>query len=130
MLITCDNVGCLQMSNAKIKVETNEVMCQECGKVINNVSEMMKRVLSSSGEIVRDNQRKAFTMGCKSCNANRQVVLDEDDNTVCSVCANAINVHPAMKQAILEVGEKLKRASDKTTKKAAKKKKVKKKAGK
>jgi len=129
MLIMCDNKGCLQQTNAKLNVETLEVICEDCKQPIRNISETMKRVLKSSGQIVRDEERKAFTMGCKSCNANRQVVLDQDDNTVCSVCANVINVHPAMKQAILEAGIRLAKQAEeqerpkiKTSKKTAKKK--------
>ena len=124
MLITCDNKGCLQASNALINAETLEVMCSECNNVINNVSDAMKRVLKSSGQILRTEQKKSFTMGCKECNANRQVVLDEKDNTVCSVCGNVINVHPAMRQAILETGEKLIKQikNKKSTKKTKKRK--------
>jgi len=130
MLIMCDNKGCLQSTDAKLNAETLEVFCQECKQQIRNISETMKRVLKSSGQIIRDEQRKAFTMGCKSCNANRQVVLDDNDNTVCSICANDIGVHPAMKQAIVEAGVRLakqstktKRPEIKTTKKKATKKK-------
>jgi hypothetical protein len=131
MLIMCDNKGCMQSTNAKLKVDTLEVICQECKQPIRNVADTMKRVLKSEGQIVRDEERKAFTMGCKSCNANRQVVLDNDDNTVCNVCANVINVHPAMKQAIVEAGVRLaKQVAEKTTRpkiKTAKKKTTKKK---
>ena len=127
MLIMCDNRGCLASTNAKLNAETLEVFCEDCKQPIKNISETMKRVLKSSGQIIRDEQRKAFTMGCKSCNANRQVVLDDKDNTVCNVCANVINVHPAMKQAIVEAGIRLAKQENteektKTTKKKTKKK--------
>ena len=80
----------------------------------------MKRVLISSGHILRSEEKKAFTMGCRNCNANRQVILDAKDNTICSVCHEPINVHPAMKQAILEVGERI-AIQTKTNKKTKKK---------
>jgi len=107
MLITCDNKGCLATTNARLKVDTLEVICEDCKQPIRNVSDTMKRVLKSEGQIVRDEERKAFTMGCKSCNANRQVVLNDKDETVCNVCTNVINVHPAMRQAIVEAGVRL-----------------------
>ena len=119
MLIMCDNRGCLQSTNAKLNVETLEVMCQECKRPITNIAETMKRVLKSSGQIVRDEEKRAFTMGCKVCNANRQVVLDANDNTVCNICASVVNVHPAMKQAIVEAGIRL--AKQSTPKKTPKK---------
>jgi hypothetical protein len=89
-----------------------EVMCAECRRPIRNISETMKRVLKSSGQIIRDEAVKAFTMGCKSCNANRQVVLNDKDDTVCSICGEVIGVHPAMKQAIVEAGVRLKATTD------------------
>lgn len=81
----------------------------------------MKRVLISNGYIIRSEEKKAFTMGCRNCNANRQVVLDANDNTICKVCYEIINVHPAMKQAILEVGERIALQATKTEKKTKKK---------
>lgn len=122
MLIMCDNKGCMESTNAKLKVDTLEVICQECKRPITNIAETMKRVLKSEGQIIRDEQRKSFTMGCKVCNANRQVVLDNNDNTVCSICANVIGVHPAMKQAIVEAGVRVAKQGEKTIKKTSKKK--------
>ena len=126
MLITCDNRGCLTQTNALLNVDTKEVMCTDCKRPIRNISETMKRVLSSSGQIVRDEERRAFTMGCKNCNANRQVVLNDRDDTVCSVCGNVINVHPAMRLAITEAGVRLveqHKGENKVKKTKAKKKK-------
>ena len=107
MLIACDNKGCMQQSNALLNVTTLEVICGECGKAIKGISEPMKRTLKSFGQVLRTEERKAFMMACKSCNANREVVLDNENNTVCKVCNSAIKVHAAMKQAIMEVGRKL-----------------------
>lgn len=120
MLIMCDNKNCMKSNDAKLNSETLEVICQECKRPIRNVSDTMKRVLKSSGQIVRDEQIKAFMMGCKSCNANRQVVLDDKDNTVCSVCMKPINVHPAMRQAIVETGVRLAKQTKKTKKRKSK----------
>lgn len=122
MLIACDNKGCLKMSNALLNKETKEVICTECNKPINGVTENMKRVLISSGQIIRDEDRKAFTMACMNCNANRQVVLDNKGNTVCHICGHDIGVHPAMKQAIVEAGVKLKGQIAKKADEASKKK--------
>lgn len=126
MLLYCSNKSCGASTDAKLNVDTLEVICQECKRPITNIADTMKRVLKSSGQIIRDEQRKAFTMGCKNCAANRQVVLDKNDNTVCNICANVINVHPAMKQAVIEAGIRLEKQSKKektkTVKKSVKKK--------
>lgn len=107
MLIQCTNKGCMQTTNALLDTKTLEVICQECGEPIANVSESMKRTLKSFGQIIRDDSRKAFMMACRNCHANREVVLDQDNNTVCGVCHQPINVHLAMKQAIMEIGQKV-----------------------
>jgi len=107
MLIACDNKGCMEQTDAKLNVESLDVICTECRKPIRNVSEMMKRVLKSSGQIVRDESRQAFMMACMACNANRKVVLNKQGKTVCNVCKSGINVHPAMKLAIEAAGTRL-----------------------
>lgn len=103
MLITCNNKGCFKSSNALLNEETKEVVCGICGKPIANISEAMRRTLKSFGQIVRL-ERKAFMLACKKCNANREVVLTQDNKTVCKTCHNPINVHPAFKLAMEEAG--------------------------
>ena len=117
----------MQSSNALLDVDTMEVICQECGNAITNVSLAMKRTLKGFGCIIRDNQNKAFMMACKECNANREVVLDQEDNTVCAICHNGINVHSAMKLAITQVGRRIEAQVEKKSvkKKKAGRKKVK-----
>lgn len=92
-------------TDALLDVDTNEVICQECGKPITNISSVMKKTLKSMGQIVRNNVKKAFMMACKNCNANREVVLDSTNNTVCKVCGTEIKVHAAMKQAMVELSK-------------------------
>lgn len=103
MLLKCDNKGCCKDSEALLDVAKNQVICQECGQQIKNISDTMKRVLKNSGQIIRSAAKKAFMMGCTSCKANREVVFDESTNTVCKVCGAEIKVHPAMKQAMMEI---------------------------
>ena len=107
MLISCDNKGCMQQTSALLNTKTLEVICGSCGKAIKSISEPMKRTLKSFGQILRTNEKKAFMMACKNCNANREVILNEKNETICRVCKDGIKVHAAMKQAIMEVGSKL-----------------------
>lgn len=112
----------MQTTNALLNRETQEVLCENCGKPIANVSESMRRTLLSFGQIVRSEARKAFMMACRSCNANREVVVTASNDTVCAVCKNPITVHSAMKQAILEAGRRLtEQTEDATDEEAAKK---------
>jgi ribosomal protein L34E len=107
MLINCNNKGCMKSSNALLDEETLEVICQECGKPIYGIAEAMKRTLKSFGQVVRTNERKAFTLACRNCRANREVVLDQDGNTICKVCHNEISVTAAFKMAMEATGTKL-----------------------
>ena len=103
----CDNRSCHATTNAQYNKNTQEVICLECHQPISNISEAMKRVLSSSGQVVRE-PKSAFTMACKSCNANRQVVLNAKDEAVCNICESPIAVSRPMLQALLVTGERIK----------------------
>lgn len=125
MLLSCNNEGCFKQSNALLNTETLEVICQECGKPISNISESMKRVLKSSGQIIRQS-KQAFMLACHSCKANREVVLNEDNETVCGICHNPIKVHDSFRLAMEEAGgmRKIttKKAKKKTKRKSSRKK--------
>jgi ribosomal protein S27E len=104
MLLVCTNKGCLKSGEHKLDKETNEVICEYCGKVVVNITEMMKKTLKSSGQVINTNMKKAFMMACRACNANREVVLEPSTNkTICKVCGAEIKVHAAMKQAMIEL---------------------------
>jgi len=134
-LIACTNKGCMKTSNALFDEGTKEVICQECGQPIANVSEAMKRVLKSSGQVVRSNERKAFLLHCRACRANREVVLDQNNDTICKVCFGPIAITPSFKLAMEEAGSGFERvdtseaktATKVATKKTTKKGKVKRK---
>ncbi len=107
MLIMCNNKGCMKSSNALLNTDTMEVICQECGNPITNISNSMKRALKNFGQIVRASEKKAFMVNCHNCNANRELVLDQNNKTVCKVCHNQIAVHNAFRAAMEEAGHKL-----------------------
>ncbi|KKN17598.1 hypothetical protein LCGC14_0964310 [marine sediment metagenome] len=120
MLISCNNKGCLKGSSALLKEDTMEVICQECGLPITNISDSMKRALKSFGQIVRSNERKASLLHCRSCRANRDIVLDQNNNTVCKICYSPITITPAFKMTMEEAGsgfERIDTSKQKTTKK-------------
>ena len=130
MLITCDNKGCLQSSNALFNDITKEVLCGECGRSITNISDAMKRTLKSFGQIVRT-ERKVFMLACPACRANREVVMDQNNDTLCKTCHEPITIHAAFKMAMEEAGglervdtTEIKVSTKKTTKKKVTKKKA------
>lgn len=112
MLLTCDQKKCQKSSNALLDTKTNEVICQECNKPITNISDAMKRSLKSFGQIVRTSAKKAFMVYCRKCNANREIVLNKNNATVCKDCHSAVAVHAAFRQALKEAGQKLEQIED------------------
>jgi uncharacterized protein YlbG (UPF0298 family) len=100
----------LKGTNALLDTKTNEVICQECNKPIDNISEPMKRSLKSFGQIVRVSAKKAFMVLCRQCNANREIVLNKNGTTTCKDCHSAVAVPAAFKQALKEADQKLKEA--------------------
>jgi hypothetical protein len=109
----------MKTSNALYNKETGEVVCQECYRPIENVTEAMKRTLSSFGQVIRE-ERKAFMMACKQCQANREVVLNADNETVCVICKEPIFVHQSMRLAMEAAGQKLRQLEGEPAKEEAK----------
>jgi len=97
----------MKSSEALLDVKTMEVICSECNRPIINISASMKATLKQAGQIVRENLKKAFMVHCKTCNANREVVLDQNDNTICKSCHNPIKIQATFKLAMQESGKKL-----------------------
>jgi ribosomal protein S27E len=105
MLLECSNKGCCRSGEHKLDVKTNEVICEYCGRPIPTITEAMKRALKAARQVVAT-VKKAFMFGCKHCQANREVILDESTNTVrCKICGNEVNVHPVMKQTLIEMAK-------------------------
>lgn len=105
MLITCTNKGCLQSTEAKLNKDTNEVICMSCGKPISNLTEQIRRTLSTLGQIIRSTENKPFQARCPKCNARKDVVLI-DNVPYCAVCNTELHLSAvflnALKQHLVE----------------------------
>lgn len=103
MMILCTNKGCLSYSEAKLNVDTNEVICDNCGKTVDNLTSIMRNALKQNGQIVRKSNKKLM-LACNKCHANREIVLDQNNKTICSICHTEIQVYAQFKMAIKEAG--------------------------
>ena len=92
MLIDCTTKGCLQKTEAKLNISTNEVICDECGNIIENVTEYIKRALKSSGQVMRSKAKEPFQTFCKTCNASKSLYVDADDKAFCKSCNSQIQI--------------------------------------
>ena len=64
----CDNKGCGKQIEPLLDKETNDVICTECGKPINSITEFAKRQMVSLGQIRRATPKKqAWSVKCEGC---------------------------------------------------------------
>jgi RNase P subunit RPR2 len=90
MNFTCNRKGCMQSSEAKLNLETNEVICDECGQVIDNMTEFTKRTLKQAGQVLRvKSVQQAFQVFCPTCNKNVELILDEG-KAYCKTCKSPL----------------------------------------
>ena len=77
MLINCTTKGCLQQTEAKLDRDTQEVICEECGNPIQNITPFTKKILNSMGQILRSNTKKPFQAYCTQCNTHRSLFIKD-----------------------------------------------------
>lgn len=101
MLVRCTTKGCMKESLALLDRQTGEVVCQECGSPISNVSRYTARTLQSLGRVLRTSERKPFQVHCQSCKGRRDVRLVEGGKgALCASCGRELNVSAAVLHAI------------------------------
>ena len=94
MLLDCETKGCRQKTEAKLNVETNEVICDECGNVITKITKFTKKALKDVGQILRSRSKQPFQALCKTCNESRQLFI-EDDKAYCRKCNTQVMITAA-----------------------------------
>ena len=99
MLINCTTKGCLKATEAKLNRETGEVICEECGNSIKNITPFMKKSLDSVGQVLRSISKQAFQAKCNKCNSSRSLYVHED-KAYCSVCSTQVPVTAAFLQGL------------------------------
>jgi len=110
MLFSC-NKKCPKSSSytteGKLDVELNEVICQDCGDVIEGISKFAKTSMRILKDIVRKN-KKPFVFECLSCNRNVKALV-KDGVVVGESCESEnygckLNISRPMKVALKEYG--------------------------
>lgn len=95
MLIDCTTKGCMQKTEAKLNVETGEVICEACGNSIQGLTKFTTKILKDIGQILRNNVKRPFQALCKNCNATRSLYVDGEDRTFCKVCNSQVQITAA-----------------------------------
>jgi len=103
IIISCDNKGCFKSQEALLDVKTNEVVCVECGKNINNISIFTKRTLKDSGQIKKDApNNKAYGVKCNKCEKTTTPILTPNKKIVCSTCSEELELSTPYKTMLLQ----------------------------
>src|SRR5271154_1462425 len=92
MLLHCHGRKCNTTRDHKLKIDTDEVICMECGDSNVMVSEFMKKAMKSSGDLYRSTAaKKAFMYRCSKCTVDRAPKI-VDDQAVCATCSHPLNL--------------------------------------
>jgi hypothetical protein len=83
----CDNKGCGEYQAPLLDTETDEVICSECGKPINNLTKFAKTTLRTLGQVKRAvKSQKAFSVECPACKKSAPPVLGPNREILCAHC--------------------------------------------
>tara|TARA_Y100000310_G_C20511916_1_gene729299 strand:+ start:649 stop:1017 length:369 start_codon:yes stop_codon:yes gene_type:complete len=69
MIVRC-NPKCKKsdgFTDGSLDVDTNDVICNECGETLEAVSSYAKISMKANGDIIRSKRRKAFVFPCNTC---------------------------------------------------------------
>lgn len=93
-LIACNNKGCYQTDYHKLDLDSNNVYCTNCGKVV-EVSPYLKKILASTKQVFRKVET-SVKYSCPACNKHDTPVLLEHGKNVFDVCCphcGKVNTH-------------------------------------
>jgi len=99
--ITCTNLGCFDTTDALLDIETNEVICRNCGKSIKGVTSFAKVSLKTLGQTTTAQKKaKSLQFDCENCKKKVQPIL-KNDKIICPDCNKEMkNVPVTFKYAI------------------------------
>jgi hypothetical protein len=106
MLVQCNLPKCNTTVNALLNVDTDEVICGDCGGVITSVSKYSKLSMKTNGDIIRTKKKKAFVFPCETCETHVEATF-VNSKLVGKSCQNEqngckINITEHMVKAIQE----------------------------
>jgi hypothetical protein len=94
MLLNCTTKGCLQQTEAKLNRDTGEVICDDCGTPIANITSFTKKALNSVGQVLRSQAKKAFQALCNQCKTHKELYIEEG-KAYCKSCAAHVPISAA-----------------------------------
>lgn len=102
MLLRCKEKCKLRdgTTTGSLDLKTNEVVCDHCNETLPNVSPFTKNSMKHSGDILKEEVRKAFVFPCETCNKKVEAKVVEGDRVVgkgcegdCSIKVPSVMIH-------------------------------------
>lgn len=98
--LTCTNKGCYKTtSDSLLDKETNEVICSECGKPIDGISEFTKRSMIGLDKVRSKHTKQAYSVECKKCTRVGQPI-EKDGEFVCFNCEEKLVITDYFKKLL------------------------------
>lgn len=107
MLTECK---CGNPVEAKLNVDTNKVICQNCNTEISNISDFAKARMKTDGDVVKHVAntipKGGMQVECNICHKNIVALLNKNDNKCyCSLCKNEVILSPFSIALLRENGQ-------------------------
>lgn len=90
--LTCTNRGCMKTTSDSLLDEaTNEIICSECGKVIEGITDFTKRSMKGMGKVKKTQSKTSYAVDCPGCHRQGQPIIIK--NAICCYhCKAALNL--------------------------------------
>jgi|7_EtaG_2_1085326.scaffolds.fasta_scaffold35568_2 hypothetical protein len=107
MIVNC-NKGCYinnGTTNARLNLDTREVICDVCGDNINDISDFAKNCMEFNNDVFKEKSISSFVFNCRECKKDVKTTIGEFGprgmhcDGECS-----INISEEMANAIKEYG--------------------------
>lgn len=86
----CNNKGCGKEQEPLLNLDTNEVLCGECGKSISSLTSFAKATLKSMKQTTKNvKSQEPYSVKCSSCKREGQPNLSGAD-LVCKFCKTVL----------------------------------------
>lgn len=79
-------------SEAKLDLDNNKVICQECGQEIDNITVFTKNALKDVGQVIKRTKREPFQAYCSTCRELSSLYI-KSKKAFCKVCNKQVVVN-------------------------------------
>ena len=90
--LTCTNKGCGKTSSDSLLDEkSNMVICAECGKPIEGITDFTKRSMKGMDKVIKNQSKSSFTVDCPNCKRKGQPIMKKNA-PACFNCGETLHL--------------------------------------